>query len=135
VAVSGAHGLGLAAESRLVSVVDDDPSVLRSVRSLLLSSGFRVCTFESAEAFLAWPEHTETSCLVVDLNMPTMSGSELVARLRATHSGIPFVVLSAVADPEVTHRMMDMGAISCLRKPVPGLELLGAIRTAVQKPR
>jgi FixJ family two-component response regulator len=119
------------AEPPLVAVVDDDPSVLRSLRSLLLSSGCRVQTFQSAAAFLASAEGTETSCLVLDLSMPGMTGSDLVSHLIATHRLVPFVVLTAVADPEERERMMQKGAVACFRKPASGTELLKAIRTAL----
>jgi FixJ family two-component response regulator len=119
------------AEPPLVAVVDDDPSILRSLRSLLLSSGFRVDTFESAAAFLASPEAAATSCLVLDLSMPGMTGPELIAHLTAASRPVPFVVLTAVADPEQKARMMQAGAVAFLRKPTSGPELLRAIRSAV----
>jgi FixJ family two-component response regulator len=132
--MSGSTGSGnrSGTEPRLVAVVDDDPSVLRSLRSLLLSSGFRVQTFQSAAAFLASAEATEADCLVLDLSMPGMTGLDLVFHLRATHRGVPFVVLTAVADPEERERMMQNGAVACLRKPASGPELLRAIRTALE---
>ncbi len=119
------------AESPLVVVVDDDPSVLRSLRSLLLSSGFRVQSFQSAAAFLASAEVTETRCLILDLRMPGMTGFDLVQSLRATHRLMPFVVLTAVADPQERERMMRNGAVACLRKPSSGPDLVKAIRTAL----
>jgi FixJ family two-component response regulator len=97
---------------------------------LLLSSGFRVQTFQSAAAFLASAEAAETSCLVLDLSMPGMTGSELVSHLKATNRLVPFVVLTAVADPEERERMMQNGAVACLRKPTSGPELLKAVRAA-----
>jgi len=119
------------AEGPLVAVVDDDPSMLRSLRSLLLSSGFRVQTFDSAAAFLASAEAAATSCLVLDLSMPGMTGPELIAYLSAANRPVPFVVLTAVADPEQKARMMQSGAVAFLRKPTSGPELLRAIRSAV----
>jgi FixJ family two-component response regulator len=76
----------------------------------------------------------EACCLVLDLSMPTMSGADLVAHLRAAHRLVPFVVLTAVAEPEERERMMQNGAIACLRKPASGPELLEAIRTASKSP-
>lgn len=119
------------AEPPLVAVVDDDRSILRSLESLLLSSGFRVRTFDSAAAFLASAEATATSCLVLDLSMPGMTGPELVAHLAAANRPVPFVVLTAVADPEQKARVMQSGAVAFLRKPTAGPELLRAIRSAV----
>jgi FixJ family two-component response regulator len=119
------------AEPPLIAVVDDDPSMLRSLRSLLLSSGFRVQTFDSAAAFLACEEAAATSCLILDLSMPGMTGADLIAHLTATSRPVPFVVLTALADPEQRARMMQSGAVAFLRKPTSGAELLRAIRSAV----
>jgi FixJ family two-component response regulator len=118
----------------LVAVVDDDASVRRSLSSLLESSGFRVGSFASAIAFLAWPDLTEADCLILDLAMPEMSGSELLSHLRTTLQLLPFVVFSASADhPQVRTQMIDSGAVACLRKPASGPELLGAVRSAVAR--
>lgn len=131
------NGIGSSARSpiqlRLVAVVDDDPSIVRSLQSLFLSSGFRVQTFQSARAFLAGPELAETGCLVLDLSMPGMSGPELVSHLDAIHRPVPFVVLTAVSDNELKERMMQKGAVAWLQKPASGPDLLGAVRTAFEK--
>jgi FixJ family two-component response regulator len=119
------------AEPPLVAVVDDDPSILRSLRSLLLSSGFRVQTFQSAASFLASAEAAAAGCLVLDLSMPGMTGADLVAHLYGTCRAVPFVVLTAIADGEEKDRMMKNGAVAFLRKPTSGPELLRAIRTAL----
>jgi FixJ family two-component response regulator len=128
-------GARFPAEPPLVAVVDDDASIQRSLRSLLLSSGFRVETFPSAAAFLASAEAAATSCLVLDLSMPGMTGAELVAHLTATRRSVPFVVLTALADPEEKDRMMRSGAVAFLRKPTSGPELLRAIRSALNGAR
>jgi two-component system response regulator FixJ len=123
------------ADAPIVAVVDDDPSVLRAVRSLLLSSGFRVRAFSAGSDFLAWPELTAVSCLVLDLIMPEMSGFDVVADLRATQRLMPVVVLTASADHgEVEQKMLESGAVACLRKPASGPELLGAVRNAIRNP-
>jgi FixJ family two-component response regulator len=132
---SSRGGARSSAESPLVAVVDDDTSVLRSLRSLLLSGGFRVQTFQSAGAFLASAEAAETSCLVLDLSMPGMTGADLVSHLIATRRPVPFVVLTAAADPEETERMMQKGAVAFLRKPASGPELLRVIRSALNGAR
>jgi FixJ family two-component response regulator len=127
-------GARSSAEPPLVSVVDDDASILRSLRSLLLSSGFRVQIFSSAAAFLASEEAAASSCLVLDLSMPGMTGPDLVAHLAATNRPVPFIVLTAVADAEERERMLQIGAAAFLRKPTSGTELLRAIRSALVTP-
>jgi FixJ family two-component response regulator len=131
VPASSTGGAPLFTEPPLVAVVDDDPSVLRSLRSLLLSSGFRVQTFQSAAAFLAFVETETVSCLVLDLSMPEMSGLELVLHMNRSGRPVRFVVLTAVADADERERMMLNGATECLRKPASGSELLRAIRRAL----
>src|SRR6266576_2295453 len=73
-------------ESRVVYIVDDDASLRRSLRNLLSSVGFRVETFESAEAYLDADHRLCAGCLVLDLRMPGMGGLALLGHLEATHS-------------------------------------------------
>ncbi len=70
-------------QDTVVSVVDDDASLRRSVRNLLTSAGFTVQTFISAEEFLESPHRTNTGCLVLDLRMAGMTGFDLLKHLRA----------------------------------------------------
>jgi|SRR5580765_3778613 len=120
---------------RLVSIVDDDESLRRAVRNLLMSVGFPVETFASAEAFLASAHREDTGCLVVDLRMPGMSGLDLLTRLAATRSGIPAVILTAHGDDEARRRTMQAGAIAFLDKPFRADALLDAVRSALDQPR
>ena len=120
------------AKAPLVAVLDDDPSVLRSLQSLLASSGFRVQAFSSGSHLLAWADIAEARCLIVDLAMPEMSGLEVVTRLRATRRLMPFVVLTASAEhADVRSEMLANGARACLRKPMSGPELLRAVEKAL----
>ncbi len=86
--------------TRIVSVVDDDESLRRSLRNLLGSVGFRVETFVSAEAFLVSVHRAQTGCLVLDLSMPGMNGLDLLGRLSTMDTRIPAVVLTAHSDDE-----------------------------------
>jgi FixJ family two-component response regulator len=78
-------------DGRVVSIVDDDASLRRSLRNLLISVGFRVATFESAEAFLETADRESTGCLVLDLQMPGMDGLELLRHLAAMDWRIPMI--------------------------------------------
>ncbi len=98
----------------VVSIVDDDASLRRSVRNLLTSVGFRVETFASAEEFLNSIHRANTGCLVLDLQMEGMSGRDLLRHLAATGSRIPVVMLAAFLD-----------------KPFRGDTLLDAVKTAL----
>jgi FixJ family two-component response regulator len=116
---------------RLVSVVDDDERLRRSVSNLLTSVGFRVETFASAEEFLLSSHREQTRCLVLDLRMPGMTGIELLARLAVIDSRIPAIILTAHYDDEARRRALQAGAAAFLEKPFRGDVLLDAVRTAL----
>ena len=118
-------------ETGIVSVVDDDASLRRSVRNLLTSVGFRVEAFASAEEFLESPQRANTGCLVLDLRMSGMNGLELLKHLGATGSRIPVVILTAHGDDEARRRALQAGAVAFLGKPFHGDALLDAVRTAM----
>jgi len=118
-------------ETRLVSIVDDDESLRRSVKNLLTSVGFQVETFASAEAFLQSAHRTDTRCVVLDLRMPGMSGLDLLVHLAAAGSPIPVVILTAHSDDEARRRTLQAGAVAFLGKPFHGEALLGAVRRAL----
>ena len=118
----------------LVSIVDDDVSVRRSTRRLLLSSGLRAEAFSSAEDFLQSGRVAETACLLLDMRMPGMDGLELQRRLSETGRLIPIVFLSARASEEEERRALRAGAVNFLRKPVSKEALLQAIRAVLESP-
>src|SRR6266705_326219 len=115
----------------LVSIVDDDVSVRRSTRRLLLSSGLRAEAFASAEDFLQSGRVAETACLLLDVRMPGMDGLELQRRLSETDRIIPIIFLSARASEDEERRALRAGAANFLRKPVSKEVLLQAIRAAL----
>ncbi|HWN16248.1 MAG TPA: response regulator [Candidatus Dormibacteraeota bacterium] len=120
-------------ERRVVSIVDDDESLRRSVRNLLTSVGFHVETFESAEAFLRSAQRGQTGCVVLDLRMPGMSGWDLLGHLAATGSRIPVIILTAHGDDEARRRTLEAGAVAYLGKPFHGEALLDAVRNALAR--
>ena len=116
---------------RVVCVVDDDPSLRRSLKNLLMSVGFRVETFPSAEAFLDSAHRQQTGCLVLDVRLTGMNGLDLLSRLAATGSRIPVIVLTAHGDDDTHRRSLEAGAVAFLMKPVPSATLLQAVRAAL----
>jgi FixJ family two-component response regulator len=118
----------------LVSIVDDDVSVRRSTRRLLLSSGLRAESFSSADDFLQSGRVAETACLLLDMRMPGMDGLELQRRLGETDRLIPIIFLSARASEEEECRALRAGAANFLRKPVSKEALLQAIRAVLESP-
>ena len=115
----------------VVSIVDDDASLRRSMRNLLRSVGFRVETFASAEEFLRSAERENTGCLVLDLRMTGMSGLDLLRHLAVERSRVAVVVLTALGDEETRHRSLQAGAVAFLKKPFHGDALCDAVRAAL----
>ena len=105
-------------EEPLVSVVDDDVSVRRSMLRLIQSFGFGAEAFESAEDFLGFGRVEQTACLILDVRMPRMDGLKLQRRLAEDRAAIPIVFLTARASDEEEHRALQAGAVAFLRKPV-----------------
>ena len=122
-------------DTQIVSIVDDDESLRRSLRNLLGSVGFRVETFASAETFLQSVHQKQTGCLVLDLRMPGMNGFDLLTHLSGTGSRIPAVILTAHGDEEARQRALRAGAVAFLTKPFNGNALLDAVRAALDQGR
>ena len=125
----------LRAESReaqnLISVVDDDESIRRTTRLLIESFGFRAAAFESAESFLRSGQLRDTSCLIVDVQMPGLNGLQLQSHLAAEGCGIPIIFITAYDDKESRRRAMQAGAVAFLGKPFSDEQLLQTIRSAL----
>ena len=119
-------------ERSLVSVVDDDESVRESLPDLLRQFGLAAEAFSSAEAFLASDVVTETSCLLLDVAMPGMSGPELQQELIRRRQEIPIVFITANGDKTVRPRLLAQGAVECLFKPFSEAALLDALNAALR---
>ncbi len=116
----------------LVSVVDDDESVRESLPDFLRQVGFAAEAFPSAEAFLASDVVSETSCLLLDIAMPGMSGPELQQELIRRRQEIPIVFITAHEASTVRPRLLARGAVECLSKPFSEADLLDALNTALR---
>jgi FixJ family two-component response regulator len=114
----------------LVSVVDDDESVREALPDLLRELGYSVRTFSSAEEFLASDCVGETRCLILDIAMPGMTGSDLQHELTVRGLEIPIVFITAQADETVRPRALEQGAVECLFKPFSDTALFEALKTA-----
>jgi FixJ family two-component response regulator len=116
----------------LVSVVDDDESVRESLPDLLRQFGFASEAFASAEAFLASEVARETSCLILDIAMPGMSGPDLQKELRSRQQAIPIVFITGHHDERARPRLLAGGAVECLFKPFSEIALLDALNAALR---
>ena len=118
----------------LVSVVDDDESVRESLPDLLRQLGFAAEAFSSAESFLASDVVSQTSCLLLDVAMPGMSGPDLQQELTRRRRKIPIVFITAYGDGSVGPRLLARGAVKYLVKPFSEAALLEAVRAALGRP-
>ena len=119
-------------ERSLVSVVDDDESVRESLPDLLRQFGFDAQAFSSAEAFLTSEVVSETSCLILDVAMPGMSGPDLQVELIRRRQAIPIVFITANGDQALRPRLLARGAVACLFKPFSETALLDALNAALR---
>ena len=117
----------------LISVVDDDESIRRTTTFLIESFGFRAAAFESAENFLKSGQLHDTSCLIVDVQMPGMNGLELQSELAAAGYDIPIVFMTAYENKVSRQQAMQAGAVAFLAKPFGDEQLLQTVRLALGK--
>jgi RNA polymerase sigma factor (sigma-70 family) len=116
-----------------VAIVDDDPVFLRTLETFLRGAGLAVEAFRSAGDFLARGAGPRPECVVLDLDMPGLSGLELQEALGAREEGPPVVFVSGMADVPSSVKAMHRGAVDFLTKPFPREELLAAIGRAVER--
>ncbi len=115
----------------LVSVVDDDESIRESLPDLLRELGFDARAFSSAQEFLASDCIKDTSCLLLDVRMPGMSGPSLQRELRRLKIETPIVFITAPADESLRSGLLAQGAVACLFKPFSDKALYEALNAAV----
>ena len=117
----------------LVAIVDDDPSIREGVGSLLRSAGWKVETFASAEEFLARRSVVEPSCVVLDLQLPELSGLDLQTRMAEINVEIPIVFITGHGSIPASVQAIKAGAIEFLTKPFDEQQLFRAIREAMDR--
>jgi FixJ family two-component response regulator len=111
-----------------IAIVDDDPSVLKALSRLLRTRAFDVRTYGSAQEFLAALPCGPPECLIVDLQMPEMTGLELLQHLMSRDIQVPTIVITAHGD--VRERYKSAGAVAFLLKPLQDTALFAAIDLA-----
>ena len=118
-----------------VFVIDDDPSVLKSLGRLLKSLGFDTETFASAELFLARKHYDGAGCIVLDVRMPGLSGMDLQDELSRADYSMPIIFITGHGNIPMSVQAMKKGAVNFLAKPFDDEELLQAVREAIEKDR
>jgi FixJ family two-component response regulator len=117
----------------LISVVDDDRSIVEAIISLLESVGYAAAGFFSAQDFLNSPQLRRTACLILDVRMPGMGGLELQRRLAAQKVYLPIIFITANEGLEISAEARGAGAVALLRKPFSQESLLTALRSALAR--
>ena len=118
-----------------VFVIDDDPSIRRSIQGLLKSVGLRSEAFNSAQEFLARRGVDAPSCLVLDVRLPGLSGLDFQRQLADAGMQIPIIFITAHGDIPMSVKAMKSGAVEFLTKPFHDQDLLDAIQQALERDR
>jgi len=116
-----------------IAVVEDDADVRTALQQLLRSAGFEAVTFASAEEFLASNGKGAVDCLIADVNLPGMTGVELVKRLHAGDARLPALLITGRDDPSTVALMSQAGHVPQLHKPFSDEALFDAIHRVTGK--
>jgi FixJ family two-component response regulator len=119
----------------IIAVVDDDASAREGLQSLIRSAGWRVETFLSAQEFLGRRGAEAPSCLILDLQLPGLSGLDLQKQMAEIGLEIPIVFLTGHGDIPASVQAMKAGAVEFLTKPLDEQKLVDAIHEAIERDR
>src|SRR6266550_6924460 len=126
---------GMNEDNACVLVIDDDASIRDSLSNLIRSMGLKVQTFASAQEFLTSQRPDAPSCLVLDVQLPGLSGLDLQQELAKVGVQIPIIFITGHGDIPMTVRAMKAGALEFLTKPFDDEDLLEAIHEAIKRDR
>jgi FixJ family two-component response regulator len=119
----------------VISFIDDDASVRTATNNLLSSHGYLIQTFVSADDFLQSDRLDDSACVIADVQMPAMSGLDLLTHMRVKGYTVPLIFITAFPDENVRARALKAGAIGFLAKPFAGPVLIDCIETALNRHR
>ena len=111
-----------------VYIIDDDPAVLESLQNSFRSIGMLVRAYHSADEFIQDSWSPTAACLILDLQMPGMTGMKLIEWLRARHIEMPVIVLSGHGNIPAVVNSMKLGVAEFLVKPADSLMLINRVR-------
>ena len=118
-----------------ICVIDDDDAMRDSLAFLFDTAGIVARTFESAVAFLAALPSEHPACIVTDVRMPEMTGTDLLRHLRERGNRVPVIVITGHGDIALAVEAMKLGAVDFIEKPFDDETLLGAVRAAIEQRR
>jgi FixJ family two-component response regulator len=116
-----------------IYIIDDDSSVRKGLTRLIKAAGLHAESYASAREFLDSGKLEKPGCIILDVQMPNMTGPELQEELNKTEYSMPIIFLSAHGDVPIATQTMKMGAVDFLTKPVDGNDLMEAIRISLKK--
>jgi FixJ family two-component response regulator len=116
----------------IISIVDDNESVRAAMSSLVRSLGYQSCVFCSAEEFLTSPQLNDTSCVIADVRMPGLSGTELQEELAVRHPHLPIIFITAFPEERIRKRATAAGAVAFFSKPVDSCALIESLDAALR---
>jgi FixJ family two-component response regulator len=117
----------------VISIVDDDASVRAATNNLVRSHGYCAHTFGSADEFLQSAHLNDTSCVITDVQMPAISGIELLLLLRIRGHSVPVIFITAFPTEELRARALKAGAMGFLAKPFDGAVLIDCLETSLKQ--
>ena len=127
------HEVGDMSSEIQISIIDDDEQSRDALAGLMQAMGFTIEAFASAVDFLASVDVRHTSRLIVDVQMPRMTGTELHSRLVGSGYNIPTILITAYPDDVARIRALDQGVVGYLTKPIDEETLLGCVESALQR--
>lgn len=114
-----------------IFIVDDEPAVCKALSWLFRSAQFHCETYTSGKAFLAAYDAARTGCILIDIEMPEMSGLELQQHLLALNNPLPIIFISGHADSTIIQRVKHAGAVDLVNKPFNNNFLLDKVKQAI----
>ena len=113
-----------------IAILDDEEAFRRALSRLLRAHDHHVFAYDTGEALLGAVRARRFDCLLLDLNMPGMSGFDVLAELGRNPASPPVIAITGNDDPDFAERALGLGAFACQRKPVGAAALLETIRRA-----
>jgi len=116
-----------------IFAVDDDPAILRFIRAVIENNGLAIECFLSGEEFFQHSSEARVGCVIIDLNLPGISGAEIQSRLRQQGSDLAVIIASGGADIATAVQIMQNGAVTLLEKPYSSTALMAAVREGLDR--
>lgn len=119
-------------EKRQIYIVDDDESIRRAVKLLMVSYGFTVDTYSSSEEFFSAIPNSAPGCLILDIHMSGLNGWDAQQKLVKTKSNRPVIIITADKNGGLKEKALNAGAVGFLQKPFNGPELVDLVNLAFE---